>query len=191
MIVFSNARVIVKWLDFLRVKSPDVFLFQYIYPSLATLGLYAAILLCRDYVIINQSHFIESINSFIGILVGFYIASLAAVSSFPGENLDAIMKGRTPTLSFKRSGKMISEPLSRRRFLALVFGYLSVLSIIIYLMGFFRSNVYIDFEAIHWASDVNEILQWPFWLLYSWLCFSLVVVTLLSVHYLIDRIHRE
>ena len=125
-----------------------------------------------------------------GFLIGFYIAALAAVSSFKNKSLDKEMKGRAPKLTYMRKGCRNEESLTRRRFLAALFGYCAGLSIFLYILGIMRLHFgLVKTIDTNTASYVGII--WNFFgLTYVWALSSLLVVTLLGLHYLIERMHR-
>ncbi len=176
--------------SFLRLKSPDIIWYKWIYPTVLSAIVLGGYFLFGNWIKVpSLSNLIEDINSLMGILIGFYIAALAAVSSFTNENLDTIMKGRPPVIFVKRNGDTIEERLTRRRFLAIIFGYCAVLSIILYVFG-------VVFVKVTWSLPNGElalvfsVLKKIAWAVYTWGLASLLVVTLLSLHYLVERMHR-
>lgn len=122
-------------------------------------------------------------------LIGFYIASLAAVSTFPSSVMDQKIAGKGLTLDVKRQGRKLTIPLSRRRMLSYLFGYLSFISILVFIAGVI---------CILLADDIKRIF--PFYLheyikllgvsMYLFLFYNILVTTLLGLHYLTERIHR-
>lgn len=64
-------------------------------------------------------------------LAGFYIAALAAVSSFNSPHLDREMPYPAPTLYVRYNGGMEEVKATRRRFLTSMFAYLTALSLLI------------------------------------------------------------
>ncbi|MEH6683681.1 MAG: hypothetical protein V7664_04205 [Qipengyuania sp.] len=188
--IFGNLRKSGTSFQFLKLKSADLAFFQFIFPSLGAIAAFAAIAMLSDWFIVDYRAMISSLNSFIGILIGFYIASLAAITSFPSETLDSEMKGKTPTLTKSVKGKRVVERLTRRRFLSILFGYCSVCSILIYIFGLLWLGIKISKYSPEFLMSVNVYLKWPFLAIYVWLCFSLITTTILALHYLIDRVHR-
>ena len=86
--------------SFLRLRSPDIFWYQWIYPTVVFVVASGGFHLWGDqFLAFDKEKLIGDVNALMGILVGFYIAALAAVSSFSNENLDQVMKGRSPTLT--------------------------------------------------------------------------------------------
>lgn len=177
--------------SFLRLRSEDIFWYQWIYPTAIAATLIMGFhWFGSQLVTFDAEKLVADINSLMGILVGFYIAALAAVSSFTNENLDQVMKGRAPTLTATRQGQKIKETLTRRRFLAVLFGYCATVAIIVYIFGVLQ----IQLSVAHPQDESLPTILWLFehfsWALYTWLLSSLLVATLLSLHYLVERMHR-
>jgi len=174
--------------SFLRLRSVDIVWYQCTYPTfIAAVLILSFLLLESQSVTFDVEKLVADINSLMGILVGFYIAALAAVSSFSNKNLDQVMKGRAPTLTTTRKGQQVKEPLTRRRFLAVLFGYCAVLSIVLYISGAFYLRLLFSNSGLPWV----QIVKWVAWIVYTWMISSLLVVTLLGLHYLVERMHRE
>lgn len=177
--------------SFLRLKSPDIKWYQWIYPTVMSAVVIGGYSWLGDYAQVSDiSKLVGDVNSLMGILVGFYIAALAAVSSFMNENLDKIMKGRPPKLSVMRKGKGIEETLTRRRFLSVLFGYCASLSILLYIFGVLALHVSLTLPNTLWGVPILKIPDGVAWAIYTWGLSSLLVVTLLGLHYLIERMHR-
>lgn len=178
-------------LSFLRLRSPDIYWYQWIYPTAIFLILYLGGLLAHDYLVrFDRSKLAGDINILMGALVGFYIAALAAVSSFTNDNLDQVMKGRAPTITNRRQNQDIVEKLTRRRFLAILFGYCANVSIVLFVFGVMQDHIAITNSIGPWVKSTLDVLKEIAWAVYLWLLASLLVVTLLGLHYLIERMHR-
>lgn len=118
------------------------------------------------------------------------VAALAAVSSFSNENLDQVMKGRPPTLTTVRRGDEIKETLTRRRFLAILFGYCATLAIILYVFGVLQVHLTVSQPSAPWAKTALSFATQIAWGLYVWIISSLLFATLLGLHSLVERMHR-
>lgn len=177
--------------SFLRLKSPDIRWYQWFYPTILFVVAYGGYQWWGDqFLSFDKGKLIADINALMGILVGFYIAALAAVASFSNENLDKVMKGRAPTLLTVRKGNEIKETLTRRRFLAIIFGYCATLAIILYVFGVLQVHLTVTQPAALWAQAMMSFVGQAAWGLYIWIISSLLVVTLLGLHYLVERMHR-
>ena len=179
-------------LSFLRLKSDDICWYQWIYPTTVFIFVFVGFfyLFASAWLSYDVENLIADINSLMGILVGFYIAALAAVSSFKNENLDKIMKGRAVKLRSVRKGQEITETLTRRRFLTVLFGYCAILSILIYIFGVLSIRVNINSIGVTWVDDLLAFAGTCGWAIYTWMLSSLLIVTLLGLHYLVERMHR-
>lgn len=71
---------------------------------------------------------IDRLLSFVQTLAGFFIAALAAVSSFNSPHLDREMPQPAPTMWVKYHGVAQKIHATRRRFLTSMFAYLTALS---------------------------------------------------------------
>jgi len=177
--------------SFLRMKGADIVWYQWYYPTILFSIIYLGWeLWVKNFTKIDSENIVADVNILIGILIGFYIAALAAISSFANENLDQIMKGRPTTLTSKRQGKKVEEELTRRRFLSILFGYCSFISMSLYAIGIIRRHISWRFSIPEEYLCAVTLLDGVVKMFYLWLISSLFVATLLGLHYLIERIHR-
>lgn len=173
--------------SFFRLRSEDITYFQYVFPTvltLVTLVLYE--LIQGDYFVVNLDSFVASATTLMGVLIGFYIAALAAVTSFPNESLNSIMSGRAPKIRERTAENL--EEITRRRFLSILLGYCAFLSIFIYGVGSVAAAIEVSTDVSPLARSFMTSL---WWFIYTWLLASLLTVTMLCLHYLIDRMHRD
>lgn len=175
-------------LTFLRLQSPDLRTYQWIMPSLLALaGLAAFYLLPVAPPLFTEKGLVNTINGLLNTLIGFYIAALAAVATFNNSALDQVMKGRPPTLANHRQGERSEEKLTRRRFLVILFGYCAFTSIMLFAFGVISLIVAPSLAQSTWL----PVLRAAWLLIYFAMAASLFIVTLLGLHYLIERMHRD
>lgn len=175
-------------LSFLRLESPDLVRYQWIIPAIITcIMLSTYYFLPVEPQLFGDDGLVTRINGLLTTLIGFYIAALAAVATFPNETLDQEMKGRGPRLHYTRGGEPRIETLSRRRFLSILFGYSAFLSITIYGLAIVTSAVEPSFSK----NIYREFCEFIWITIYGFMLSSLTVVTLLGLYYLTDRMHRE
>ena len=183
---------ILRVFSFFCVQSPELLLYKWIYPTIICSIILVIICFLGDRnLAFSNDKLIDDINSLMGILAGFYMVALVAVASFPKCDLDNELKGRTPKLKSFRQGKQIIEPLTRRRFLTVLFGYCAILSIIIYGIGVPFIHLKIPQPDQDFSQLVLNYLEAIALVIYVWGISSLLVVTLLGLYYLVERIHRE
>lgn len=184
-------------LDYLKIKHPEKLVFDWLLPLFCGLLLSSAWFVdgFRE-VFFRTDGFASQIQSLLTILAGFFIAALAAVATFEGHGMDKPMPGKVSvTLWSRRTLK--HEPLSRRRFLCLLFSYLAFLSLALYfalmLIGTFSGVVVYVFDnaAMKIGSYICAIGKWLIWATYCLALCQLFINTLLGLYYLGDRIHRD
>lgn len=122
---------------------------------------------------------IESVGSFMQVLVGFYVAALAAVATFQGSSLDENVLGMS----------LDGKPFKRRHFLSYLFGYLALLSLALYVGMLFR-QLPISILA-NGPPEVRQIAKVGLVFVHQFIFWQMIFVTLLGLHYLSDRIHRS
>lgn len=83
-----------------------------------------------DVNVFGSQGLLDRLLSFVQTLAGFYIAALAAVSSFNSPHLDRQMPAPAPTMYIMYNGGMQLVPATRRRFLTSMFAYLTSLSFV-------------------------------------------------------------
>lgn len=84
---------------------------------------------------IALSELVAALVSATALLPGFYIAALAAVSTFAGPHMDEAMPEPTPELDIQTLQTSGPEKLTRRMFLCYLFGYLAVISLLLVFAG--------------------------------------------------------
>lgn len=178
-------------LSYLRIKNSQLIPYKLTIPlTLTSLFLLSYIKSPIGLNIFGENGLIDSINGLLGLLIGFYIASLAAVATFQNENLDKEIQGEKALLENIRGGSKYFEELTRRRFLCLLFGYCSFISIFLFLLGVFI-KLFSDVFVLIIYSEYHFFLVILFLALYMFVFFNLIVTTLLGLYYLTDRIHRS
>lgn len=154
---------------------------------LAAVGVLGFCFLPQAPALFSDKGLVNTVNGLLNTLIGFYIAALAAVAAFPSPTLDEVMQGRAPTIAIALGDSVTEEKLTRRRFLVILFGYCAFVSIMLFAMGTASTIIAPSIAKSH----VALALKLPWLCLYFSMAASLFVTTLLGLHYLIDRMHRE
>ena len=122
----------------------------------------------------------------------FFIAALAAVATFDRPQMDKPLRGEPALLSVWDNNlqKKVEKILTRRQFVCYLFGYLSFVSLILYLM-------ILVLKAIHptWIAnitvDIQEItrvlLSGAFWILF----WNIMITAILGIYFLADRMQHD
>lgn len=145
-------------------------------PLIASI-LSSAVLLQFDAPIATEKGLLAQVNALLQMLVGFYVASLAAISTFPNVALDQEVKNST----------LAGKPITRRRLLSLLFGYLAFVSMFLYICG--AMGMLIP-RALHSLTVAYPWARPALIGLYTLACGNLLCVTLLGLYYLVDRQYR-
>lgn len=152
----------------------------------------ASVLLSNEWPNVSE----ETLGSILGFLTlsfPFYVASLTAVSTFPSSVLDETFiggKSQQATLWTYNidEERYKNDPLSRRQFMAYMFGYLSFSSFL--LLAFVIVDSGFDFSSSLTSTfpDISNILfpamNFLMWVLLA----NIFMVTLMALRFLIARV---
>lgn len=177
-------------LNYLRAKNAHKFAWDWTIPAIvAILGVACLLLLPRPIVVLGDRGLIYWVNELLQVLIGFYIAALAAIASFDRTSLDQQIEGEGVTLKVIRDGGPIDRSLTRRAFLSLMFGYLALVAITLYCTGLVVSLLDTNIKLIQ--PGVLFYLRLLFVFCYGFLFAQMLSITLVALFYLSDRIHRQ
>lgn len=180
-----------KPLDYLRIKHSEKIWYDLWIPLICSIiSFFILFFLPKPIQIFGTNGLIKIFTGLLQILTGFYIASLAAVATFNKDGMDQEMSGDPPTLKIIYRGKYQIDKLTRRKFLCLLFGYLSLLSLILYFIGE-GSNLIIDNIKFLFPVQAHIYIKWSFIWIFLLLSFNLFISTLLGLFYMAHRIHKH
>lgn len=176
---------------YLRVWHPTKFFIDFILPLAAASAVFSLRYFNYESTgLLSKDGLLNLLVPLLGALSGFYIAALTAVSAFPISSLDREMPGDKISILFKPTDK---NP-TRRQFLSLQFGYLSFISIFLFvisMLSLYLSNPISHMKnAAVYGLEIGSLLPWLFLFLILFMLFNLVSVTFFSIYYLSDKIHR-
>jgi hypothetical protein len=175
---------------YLRIKNSYLKLFSFYIPlflSIVFIIIYFTFPIKLN--IFGDKGLVDSINGFLSILAGFFVASLAAVATFQNENLDKEIQGEKAILEYRRGRKSMVEELTRRRFLCLLFGYCSLISFLLSIVGIF-ARLFKDNLKFFVDIYFHPVFVAIFLFFYIFFFSNLMITTFLGLNYLTDRIHR-
>jgi len=189
-IVLPIQRLLVP-VDYLRISHPEKRFYDFYIPIALTLIVTLLLYLVPFSVdIVGSNGMVSIFTNLLQILTGFYIASLTAVATFDRPSMDKVMLGNPPKLRIKYRGQDTIELLTRRRFLSFLFGYLSLLSFILYFLGAF-STLLIPHIIILLPQPIFPYIKFFCVLIYLFLVSNLLTTTLLGFYYMTEKIHRK
>ena len=189
----STTRQLLAPLTYLRIKHDAKAKYDWWYPVLLTiLSVVVYYLLPVRFFLTGSDGLLGQVQELIQLLIGFYILALSIVATFDVPNLDVEMKGAAPTLKEPRreDGQIVTVRLTRRRYLSFLFGYLSLLSLVFFLMVMLVNIVHPSL-AKSCSASVAHVLRFVGVGVFGFLFWQMIVITLQGLFFLIDRIHRD
>ncbi len=141
--------------------------------------------------IFGENGLVGSFRTLLELLIPFFIAALAAVATFEREGLDKPLKGYPVILYMQKiGGNWDLEELTRRQFICYLFGYLSFLSIILFIFIIFSSALepFIIKSIIANLPFNVLVLKWGVAFLFIFPIWQLITTTLLGIYFLTERL---
>lgn len=169
-------------LRYLRISHRTKRIYDFWVPLGLAVGLTApAILLPVN--IFGDKGFCYYILDLVKLLTGFYIASLGVVVSLHREGLDLVMEGEhPPTLD--------NVKVTRRQFLTALFGYLALLSFVIYAVGT-AAIIGTPVMRTMLPPILHPWLRDAFLLGFGLMVANLFTSTVIGLHYMSYKVHTE
>lgn len=186
--IFRNTRMAIKVLKqllhpigylWIKTRHGEKRLVDWVFPTMAALTVTSIWAVWPGLIPLRGTEgVVTGIGSIMQVLVGFYVAALAAVATFPSPALDQ------EAIGMSRAG----QPIKRRVFLAALFGYLAFLGLCLLVMSLFKKlptalaleTAQLARYAVHALLFLHQLVFW-----------QMVFITLLGLYYLTDRIHRS
>ncbi|MGU3313953.1 hypothetical protein ACLBWH_00255 [Sphingomonas sp. M6A6_1c] len=132
----------------------------------------------------SATGYLAGLQSLYAILGGFFVAALTLLST---ANSEALLQplGGTPRTTYGNE----TAPLERRRFLCLLFGYLSFSCFGLYGLGF-SANMLAPGLRILVHPDVRFWIGSAFILVYNFWLSHLFIATMIGLYYFTDKVQR-
>lgn len=182
-------RQLLKPLSYLRINHPTKVYFDLWLPLVfAGLTWSFFYFVIKDPVIFGPSGLIVGVNGLLQVLVGFYIAALAAIATFQKQGMDEKMAGDPVTLEEGYRGDTLLVELTRRRFLCYLFGYLAWVSLALYFSGLL-GQVSRGALAEVISGDMGRYIKFGGVFMYLFVLANLLITTMLGLYYMSHRIH--
>lgn len=180
--LIGTFKKLLKPLYYLRIKHDQKFIIDVMLPLIIAA---IALLLINNSPLqlrfIGDNGFVKLVNNLLQILVGFFVASLAAVATFQRSGMDEPMVGTSPTLNKKK--------VTRRQYLCYMFGYLSFMTISLYFVGGILELMMPTIKLML-GNSFNQFRQVGIFV-YLTLVANIILTTMLALHFLTDRLVRE
>ena len=172
--------------SYLFIQHRDKYIYDWVFPSvLLSLLAVGCYFLRAD--VVDVFHFVKELSGFFGSLPGFFIAALAAVATFNRVDIDKPMSGKNPpTVETLINTQYLDVTLSRRRFLCMLFSFLTMQSIFVSILGMVPSSFGFYADGI---LEVNFYFALSYLAIYFFMALQLLTATMHGMYYLGDRIH--
>lgn len=180
---------LLKPLSYIRIKHPTKAYFDWWLPlffaAMAWLFFYYFV---KSPTLFGDSGLVTGVNQLLQVLVGFYIAALAAVATFQKPGMDDRMAGDPVTLEEEYRGHVLLVELTRRRFLCYLFGYVAWLSLALYFAGIILAS---SRHAIAAAIQPQylDAVKFGGLAIYLFVLANLFITTMLGLYYMSHRLH--
>ncbi|EOX4467669.1 hypothetical protein ACJ5NB_002408 [Vibrio alginolyticus] len=184
--IFNESRFIFYQLlrpfSYLQIQHRDRHIYNWIVPLVASILTMIFILVFIDIKdAVREGGLIDSINNFVANLPGFFIAALAAVATFNKNDIDLEMNNDVK-LTILYQGSSTDIPLTRRRFLCVLFSYLTATSL--FLVLFTKLAL-----ASSWHESWYPAVSWIGCWLFFFILWQMLLATVLGLYYLGERLH--
>lgn len=134
---------------------------------------------------------LTQLTPFLAVMAPFFLASLAAVSTFSGPSFFDKPFNMAEPVTLTVVGEMGAlDPIdvTPRHFLSLLFGYCCVVALNLFIFAIFIPQVAGGIANL--LSSYAEYVGWVGLLMFLFLFYQVVLATLLGIYYLSDKIHR-
>jgi hypothetical protein len=169
-------------MSYLKIKHDDKWIYDWLLPVLLTaLCVASTYYLIPLQKVVSQNGLISQLTDFIANLPGFFIAALAAVATFNKHDIDELM-ANSPKIEILHHGHPQMIEMTRRRFLCVLFSYLTAISILIILVTRFCLSVELP-------EDSFVIWAWSGIALFFLVLWQMIIATILGLYYLGERLH--
>lgn len=182
------AQLVRPW-AYLRIKARGKHIFDWWLPvGAALLSAVVVGLAGQSVSVFGAEGLVRQITGFVQSLPGFFIAALAAVATFSGDNLDELLPEPTPTLVESRRGRNTDVALTRRRFLCSLFAFLTVQSFALAIVGIFSTSLSPWVMTVVPSVVLSEVRTLGCGVL-LFVLWQLLSVTCMGLYYLGYKIH--
>ena len=187
--------------NYLRIKHGDRLLeskvvYDFVLPGVLTaVTVGFAVLLDMKVTVFGNRAVFDALSGLLSILIGFYMAALAAVATFDRKGIDDPLKGGDAILVVRArlGGEPKPKKLSYRQFISYLFGYASFLAFIIYAVLLLAGSAWPKLVMIAakfqwWPEIMEQVIDPLTFVLVFFALWQLFVTSLLGIYFLAERI---
>jgi hypothetical protein len=178
---------------YLSIQHPTKPIVDWVVPGVLSLVATVVVVLVRGKInFYGAGGVVSLLLGYIQNLPGFYIAALAAIATFPRVEIDQILAGNPAPkiVNVDSQGNESVIELTRRRFLCLMFAFLTAECIILTVLSALGLSVAAPIRGA--VSDFAYITLYTVATFsYFMLFFQLIVATFWGIFYLGEKIHQS
>lgn len=183
---------LLRTLNYLRVRHQFYFRYNILYPMICAAVTLLALKALSPEPFFSANGIASRFSTFFAITTPFYIAALAAISTFPGPKFfDEPFKMSRPTTIVIAGdlGAPETVEVTQRHFLCLLYGYCCILSFLLFLVAVVAPVVAPGLSAIFGAT--SQLGSYILSFIFLFFVFQSFILLLLGIYFLSDRIHRK
>lgn len=176
---------------FLWVQHPqNKYIYVYI-PVFVSVCVVAFDIFIGQISIFGSGGLVSGSKNLLAILSGFFIVALAAVATFNKPDMDDGLAGIEPKLNEKQPWLPVDFDITRRRYLCLMFGYLSFLAIVLFSLGSVFGAISQNIVNFTSSKDALAVLRCVFLSTWTFMLTNLLLTTFMGVYFLSVGIHID
>lgn len=145
--------------------------------------------------IFDHQEFAKRLIDLLVLMIVFFMAALAAVATFDRKGIDQPLRGGDACLKVRnpKGGNYVDKRLSYRQFISYIFGYLSFLSLCLYIVIVVLSVAWPKFEQYFaiWPATyyiIQNIVDPILFFAVIFAVWQLMFTALLGIYFLTERI---
>lgn len=177
---------------YLAIRHPYKWIVDWFYPAILMLFTATLIYLHGGFSsAIKAGGTVSLVLSFVQSLPGFYIAALAAIATFGKPDIDSVLPEPTPKIKIVFRGAENLVSLTRRRFLAMLFAFLTGESIALILFSIFLISYGESIFALSaYDHDIGSALGGALVILFFLMLYQMILATFWGLYYLGYKLHE-
>lgn len=180
---------LVRPFSYLAIKHEYKYLVDWVFPAvLVVITGFVLFSLRQGLNVFGDSGMLSRLLGFIQNLPGFYIAALAAIATFGRSDIDNIIPTPTPMIMEVRGGEENRIPLTRRRFLCMMFSFLTAECVVLILISIGVLSVASDYQG--GPIENFKVFTGLGFLVYMLFFYQMLIATFWGLFYLGDKIHQ-
>ncbi|PTQ90265.1 hypothetical protein [Agitococcus lubricus] len=176
---------------YLSIKNhPSKKVFDWIFPAIISITLMVMLSpFWSDINFYGNDGLISKLMTFCQTLPGFFLAALSVIATFSKVDIDQLLPAPTPKIKVEVRGTVNEIELTRRRFLCMLFSFLTFESLILAILPLFILAIAPAASKII-AEGWNTLAAITFIFVYLFTFFQMLTATMLGLYYLGDRLHQ-